>query len=43
MEKHPDLLAWFSKPEEVMNKRLHSHIDETQRDREVMIGQIETM
>ena len=43
MEKNPDLLAWFSKPEEAMNKRLYQHIDETQRKRQVMLDQIEIM
>lgn len=28
MELNPDMLAWFSKPEEAMNKRLHIKIDE---------------
>lgn len=29
MTQYPDLLAWFSKPEEAMNKRLSNRIDET--------------
>jgi len=29
MKKEPDLLAWFSKPEEAMNKRLNNRIDES--------------
>jgi len=29
MAENPDLLAWFSKPEEAMNKRLNNRIDET--------------
>lgn len=29
MSENPDLLAWFSKPEEAMNKRLNHRIDET--------------
>jgi hypothetical protein len=28
MADNPDLLAWFSKPEEAMNKRLHTKIDD---------------
>jgi len=28
MKKNPDLLAWFSKPEEAMNKKLHQNIDD---------------
>ena len=28
MSENPDLLAWFSKPEEAMNKRLHHKIDD---------------
>ena len=28
MQLNPDMLAWFSKPEEAMNKRLHIKIDE---------------
>lgn len=43
MEQHPDLLAWFSKPEEAMNQRLYHHIDETQGKKRVMLEQIETM
>jgi hypothetical protein len=29
MKINPDMLLWFSKPEEAMNKRLHNRIDET--------------
>jgi hypothetical protein len=28
MSENPDLLAWFSKPEEAMNKRLNHKIDD---------------
>jgi hypothetical protein len=28
MSIHPDMLAWFSKPEEAMSKKLHQKIDE---------------
>jgi len=26
MKDHPDMLFWFSKPEEAMNKRLNDHL-----------------
>jgi hypothetical protein len=29
MSLNPDLLAWFSKPEEAMNKRLSKRIDKS--------------
>ena len=29
MSLNPDMLVWFSKPEEAMNKRLNLKIDET--------------
>ena len=29
MSQNPDMLVWFSKPEEAMNKRLNLKIDET--------------
>lgn len=29
MKTNPDLLLWFSKPEEALNKKLHHRIDET--------------
>ena len=29
MSSNPDMLVWFSKPEEAMNKRLNLKIDET--------------
>jgi hypothetical protein len=29
MEKNPNLLQWFSKPEEAMNNRLAQRVDDT--------------
>jgi len=29
MAEHPDMLAWFSKPEEALNKRLNKTIENT--------------
>ena len=40
MKKEPDLLAWFSKPEEAMNKRLNNRIDESLISKQHMIKQI---
>ena len=28
MREHPDMLAWFHKPEEAMNKRLNHFIED---------------
>lgn len=40
MELNPDLLAWFSKPEEAMNKRLNNRLDEGHQQKEQMLGQV---
>lgn len=43
MELHPDLLAWFSKPEEAMNKRLYTQLDDTHTKKRVMLQKVDTM
>ena len=40
MTLNPDLLAWFSKPEEAMNKRLNNRIDETLITKKQMLDQV---
>ena len=40
MNQNPDLLVWFSKPEEAMNKRLSHRIDETIINKQQMVDQV---
>lgn len=43
MHLHPDLLAWFSKPEEAMNKRLYTQLDDTHTRKRFMLQKVDTM
>jgi hypothetical protein len=43
MAANPDLLAWFSKPEEAMNKHLYIKIDETVHHKQQMMEQVQNM
>ena len=43
MTLNPDMLAWFSKPEEAMNKRLHMRIDESNITKQQMLDKVETI
>lgn len=43
MAANPDLLAWFSKPEEAMNKHLYVKIDETVHHKQQMVEQVQNM
>jgi hypothetical protein len=40
MTMNPDLLAWFSKPEEAMNKRLNRRIDKTLLTKKQMLTKV---
>mmetsp|Transcript_21874 Transcript_21874/g.33916 ORF Transcript_21874/g.33916 Transcript_21874/m.33916 type:complete len:114 (+) Transcript_21874:425-766(+) len=40
MTQQPDMLAWFSKPEEAMNKRLNNRIDETLITKQQMLDKV---
>ena len=40
MQREPDILVWFSKPEEAMNKRLNKRIDKTLVTKQHMLDQI---
>lgn len=43
MALNPDMLAWFSKPEEAMNKRLHIKIDESKLTKQQMHLQVSNL
>ena len=43
MALNPDMLAWFSKPEEAMNKRLHNRIDEGLISKQQMLDQVQIL
>lgn len=43
MAENPDLLAWFSKPEEAMNKRLNHKIDDAIVSKKQMLDKVQNM
>eukprot|EP00347_Sterkiella_histriomuscorum_P010876 403374581 len=43
MKVHPDMLFWFSKPEEAMNKRLNEHLGKQEQKEQKLREKIETM
>lgn len=43
MAENPDLLAWFSKPEEAMNKRLNHKIDDAIVSKQQMLEKVQNM
>lgn len=43
MKINPDMLLWFSKPEEAMNKRLNNRIDENYMNKKNMVNQVEAL
>jgi len=43
MSENPDLLAWFSKPEEAMNKRLNHKIDDANVSKQQMLDKVQSM
>ena len=40
MREHPDMLAWFSKPEEAMTKRLNHSIEDSKITRQQMLDKV---
>ena len=43
MKINPDMLLWFSKPEEAMNKRLNNRIDESKIAKQQMVDQVQNL
>ena len=43
MDDNPNLLAWFNKPEEAMNKRLKNRIDETLITKHQMLEKVSSL